>query len=740
MPATDGLVMVEKNSAFEQLQQLAVDDRVSIIGVHGMAGVGKTRLLQRFFKQFHLRRDYKMVWIDIDGNHNVQETQKAVAEKLGLAGYQNKSQEDLAVRICKFLNGKKFILIFDYVWKVVDLNGIGIPSMTCHTESKVILSTQNEDVCDSMNAIKVLVKCLEQDEAWGLFVEKASQELIESHTLIQRHATSLVKKCGGLPLALVTIGRAMAKKRTPEKWEDAVTSLENKPLQIGGMKDVLSCLKHSYDNLPDDKLRACLLYCSLYPEDYAIKHQVITNHFIGEGLLVDDFCDGIKMYDEGHKFLDVLKAASLLGAGPAGHRSDSVKMHPMICVLALSIAGEKWLIRARKGLTEAPDVAEWRGAERISLMGNKINKLSGRPDSPSLLTLLLRENPIVEICNGFFQYMKNLRVLDLSYTSLQEVPEEIGDLIELQYLNLSGTRISSLPKELAKLIRLRFFGLADISSLVKIPAGLIASLTDLRVLPMCGSYKDWKLDSAGDGVGFEEIHSLKQLKVLGISVNSALALRKLAGSLRLASSTHDLEISLSHDLTTLSTATLGSDFKALKLLRLLRCNDLEELEIVDGDSAWLSTLPRLTCIQLFELPTAKLTWNSGSLQSLKVLHIANCGGMKQLIHCDVAKQDDDEQEKGMLEEINVLPNLQQLDLANLQELESLSCGNRPMAFYSLEIIRVNDCPKLKKLPLNADKLECIYGQASWWSELEWTEDEDDNIKSKFKSIFVDTFL
>lgn len=691
--------MVGRASEFDKLEEYAADDEVSVIGIYGMGGVGKTALLDEFHNQSPLRWTHKMIRIDYMVVRNtVEDTQKAILEKLGTV-VEQENADARASRITEYLLKKPFVLTLDHVWEAVDLRKVGVPTDTRQTKSKVIVASRIESICIRMNAeperTKIQVKCLGEKEAWSLFVEKAgNKELIESDSMIRHHAEMLVKKCGGLPPALITIGHCMAGKEAPDLWEHAITELENTPLQIHGMEVVLSGLRLSYDNLTDERLRTCLGYCVMFPEDDDIYSRVIVDFCMGEGVLVDQFNDWVDVYNEGSNLLDVLKSASLLEPGSSSTR---IKMHPMTRVSVIWIqsgpTGKKCLIRAGKELKDLPGVHEWRGVERISLMCNNITTLSERPESPSLTTLLLHNNPLVEICDGFFRSMKNLKVLDLSYTSIKVAPAEIGELVQLQHLNFSNTQISSLPPELGNLVRLRCLVLADMPNLISIPEGLITRLSELRVLYMIHGYQDWKADSAGKGTDIEELCLLKRLKALSISVNTVAIMKKIAGSNRLAQCTRALEIGLCPgQKSTLSTATVGNHFKALEWLTLTCCN-LQEF-LIDDRNEWSPTLPYLTGLVLWDLRKAKITWTSGRLQNLKFLTIGHCREIRQLIHCcndsregdnEEAEEDEEEEDKDEdnLKEINVLPNLYELELTNLPELESLSCGSRPLAFPSL---------------------------------------------------------
>lgn len=113
---------------------------------------------------------------------------------------------------------------------------------------------------------------------------------------------------------------------------------------------------------------------------------------------------------------------------------------------------------------------------------------------------------------------KLVRVLDLEDTkSLKnDHLEGIGGLVLLRYLGLAGTHITELPEEIGELVQLETLDLRRNSGL-EISPGVIVKLQKLRHLLLEGYYKE---------IDFKEIRELPELEVAsGIRVMSTSSLR-----------------------------------------------------------------------------------------------------------------------------------------------------------------------------------------------------------------------
>ncbi|WOL09017.1 disease resistance protein RPS2-like [Canna indica] len=709
-------------TVFQDLKQHARNDAVSITGIYGMAGVGKTVLLEKFNNDFLESEEGRedpdvVIFLELQRSHTVENIQKSLFSRLSMEWKDGLTSTERGARISRVLSGLKFVLLIDNLWETLNHKIVGIPLPQSRSKCKIIFTTRMEDVCSRMGVDKTIkVECLSEEGAWDLFKSSARMVPDNIDARILDSAKKLTMTCGGLPAALITVAQAMASKKTFREWQSI---MKDSLFQLPGMEDnVLLPLKFSYDSLPGETFRTCASYFSLVAEGCWLSKYYVRELLVGEGI-IDEFENLSDTINQASYFLGILTASSLI------ERIDGeyFRMHPMVRAMILWVACEcgkkdsKWLVQDRRDLVEAPETEKWRVAERVSLGWNKIVVLPEAPPCPDLIFLHLRDNiHLKKIPNGFFSHMPCLKILDLRDTSIEELPEGIGNLVLLQFLELSHTRIRYLPRQLEALVNLRYLGLISATHLRRIPDQVISSLHQLRWLNLYNSYSTWRIGSTAEGVGLEELESLKRLKILGITICAVAALSKLCGLGRLATSTHWLQIEGCQGLTrfNIPSTNLGENMQNLLQIRLYAMSELEEV-IIGGDATEGRALLSLELLRLLSLPKAKLVWKSMCLQNLVELQIEDCKEIDRLM-----KMEDDGIDAS--ETITIFPRLSRILLRQLPELESLSDGNRVLAFPNLKTMEVKSCPKLKRLALVAEKLQEIKCDRAWWDELDWGDE------------------
>ncbi|KAG5254262.1 NBS resistance family protein [Salix suchowensis] len=623
---------------------LREEKQVGIVGLYGMGGVGKTTLLTQINNESLKKpNDFDIViWVLVSKD---------------LKPNTNKSFDEKAMDIFNALSQKRFVMLLDDIWERVDLIKLG-----------VVFTTRSEQICGQMEAHKIVkVDCLEPEDAWDLFQKKVGDQTLCFHPGIPELARAVARECGGLPLALITIGRAMACKKTPQEWRHAIEVLKQSASKFSGMGDeVFPLLKFSYDNLPDQEIKTCFLYCSLFPEDFLINKTELIDYWIGEGIF-DGCADRERVENWGYYVI-----GSLLNACLLEDKNDCVRMHDVIRDMALWIASDierdeqNFFVQTGAQLSKAPEVGKWEGVRRVSLMENHIEHLSETPSCSNLRTLFLGSIHLSKISRGFFQSMPNLTVLDLSNNrSLLGLPRDVCKLVSLQYLNLSRTGIKALPTELKALVKLRYLNLEYTDSLYLLPHGVISCFPMMHILRMfrCGSSEQEAEDCilSRDESLVDELQCLKELNMLTVTIRSAAALERLSSFQRMQSSTRALHLELFHDSSysqqPAHVATTERPFRSLSSVYVRDCLSLRNLN-------WLILA-----------------------QNLTFLSVSNCPKMVEVASIEKLPEVPE-----VVENLNPFAKLKAVELLSLPHLKSFYCNAPPLP--SVKDVRVTGCPFL----------------------------------------------
>ncbi|XP_056167605.1 probable disease resistance protein At5g63020 [Syzygium oleosum] len=710
---------------------LVDEKQVGVIGLYGTGGVGKTTLMRRIEKELSCANNGfdVVIWVVVSKAVDKDRIQDTIRRRLGIEDkhWEGWSWDERVYHMCQALTQKKFVLLLDDLWERLDLSKIGVPHHVLENGSKVVLTTRSEQVCHQMRANKTLeVRCLMHEEARGLFESIVGKSTMHSHPKILALADDIVQECKGLPLALITVGQAMAGIANPNEWNYALTTLRKNPHRLSGMVDeVYHILEFSYDRLNDSTLQRCFLYCCLFPEDYHIRRHDLIGLWIGEGLL-GDTDDVYSLRNEGEHVLGRLNRACLLESG----RDDDqrhVKMHDVIRDMATWIARdhgqrENKLLVIEKDEDMSEDmISKWGEAKKVSLWGKWIRNIDKKPPQcPQLETLFVRETEVTFMPKGFFDSMTAcLAVLNLSNNKhIKSFPEGICNLINLWYLNLSSTGISELPKEIKNLTRLRWLLLDNmLESNILIPTGAITSLP-LNVFSQWqfkGHFEEWGLVKEEETV--EELGCMQHLTDLSICVRESSSTQKIFQSPNLRrrirrACINNRNGNLTSIVINCSPAS-NDGFSHLKTLYLLLCTKLSEMKITQGigRAPNCSFFPNLVKVSVDNCRLSDLSWlvHAPELQKLTVVR---CKSMEKIIGDGFAREE--------LAASRLFSRLESLLLMSLPKLTSIC--DQALSFPQVVRFSILDCPRLRKLPLDSSSARGSFGVTAgkdWWAEFEW---------------------
>ncbi|XP_073262569.1 probable disease resistance protein At4g27220 [Populus alba] len=461
----------------------------SSIGIYGMGGVGKTTLLTHIYNQLLQKPGTfpHVHWITVSQDFSVCKLQNLIAKDIHLDLSNDDNERKRAAKLSKALIEKqRWVLILDDLWNCFDFDKVGIPIQV--KGCKLIVTTRSFEVCQRMVCQKTIkVEPLSIEEAWALFIKILG--CIPPG--VEEIAKSMARECAGLPLGIKTMAGTMRGVDDIREWRNALEELKQSRVWQEDMDEkVFKILRFSYMHLKESALQQCFLYCALFPEDFMIRREDLIAYLIDEGVI-----KGMKSkeaeFNKGHSMLNKLQRVCLLESAKEEYDDDRyIKMHDLVRDMAIQILEEnsQGMVKAGAQLRELPDAEEWtENLTRVSLTDNQIEEIPSRhsPRCPSLSTLLLLRNPLVHIADSFFEQLRGLKVLDLSYTDIKKLPDSVSELVSLTTLLLIECKKIRHVPTLIKLRELKRLDLSGTWALEKIPQGM-ECLCNLRYLRMNG--------------------------------------------------------------------------------------------------------------------------------------------------------------------------------------------------------------------------------------------------------------
>ncbi|CAJ2671808.1 unnamed protein product [Trifolium pratense] len=465
------------------------DKSMCVIPIVGIGGLGKTTLAKLVFNDkrvdFHLK-----MWVCVSNAFDIKQiiiniinSISASAPTLTFSHQENINNLDmvqLVSRLRSKLSGQKFLLVLDDMWmddrakwiELKDLIKVGAPG------SKVMVTTRSNSIASLMGTIpSYVLHGLSMDNSLALFVKSAFKEgEEEKFPNLVEIAKEIVKKCLGVPLAVKTLGSSLYSKFDLTKWEfvrdSEIWNLEQK------QDDILPALKLSYDQMPS-YLRHCFAYFSLYPKGYSFGVNSMLKIWIALGL-VESRNGSENLENIAREYIDEFHSRSFLLDYTDQGQLFSFKLHDLVHDLALYVAKYECVLVQSHTRNIPNQVRHVSIVEKDSLDHALILK------SKQVRTILFPIRGMgldsASLLETWVSRYKFLRILDLSDSSIDIIPDSIAKLEHLRTLDLSNnSKIKRLPNSICRLQNLQVLLLSGCMELKTLPKGL-GNLVSLRKL------------------------------------------------------------------------------------------------------------------------------------------------------------------------------------------------------------------------------------------------------------------
>ncbi|KAL9373036.1 hypothetical protein Peur_035280 [Populus x canadensis] len=710
---------------------------VYAISLVGLGGIGKTTLAQLAFNDSEVTAHFeKKIWVCVSDPFDEVRIAKAILEQLEGRAPDLVELQSLLQRVSESIKGKRFLLVLDDVWTENHRQWEQLkPSLTGSAPgSRILVTTRKHSVATMMGTgHRINIEKLSDEICRSIFNHVAFQERSkDERERLTDIGDKIASKCKGLPLAAKVLGGLMQSKRTREEWERVFCS------ELWGLDEVdrdqvergiFLPLLLSYYDLPS-VVRRCFLYCAMFPKDYEMRKYELVKMWIAQGYLKET--SGADMEAVGEQYFQVLAARSFFQDFKTYDQEDiRFKMHDIVHDFAQYMTKNECLTVNVNNLRGATMETSIERVRHLSMMlSNETSFPVSIHKAKGLRSLLIdtRDPSLGAALPDLFKQLTCIRLLNLSRSSIKEIPNEVGKLIHLRHLNLASCyQLESLPETMCDLCNLQSLDVTWCDSLMELP-NAIGKLIKLRHLWIYGS------GVAFIPKGIERITCLRTLDVFtmcgGGNESKAANLRELqnlnhiGGSLKIwnlrggvedASDAAEAQLKNKKRLRCLLLAFDYSRQNDILIEALRPPSDLENLTISRYGGLhlpnWMMTLTRLQELKLCYCANLEVLPPLGRLPNLEGLVLRSLKVRRlDAGFLGIEKDENASINEGEIARVTAFPKLKELEIWYLEEAEEWDGIGRRVGeedanttsiisiMPQLRDLIIENCPLLRALP------------------------------------------
>ncbi|KAL6597437.1 hypothetical protein ACP70R_046877 [Stipagrostis hirtigluma subsp. patula] len=600
----------EKNQIVSKLVEANDQQNMKIVSVIGLGGSGKTTLAKLVFNDVNIIQKHFDVrlWVHVSQEFDVQMLIKKLFEAFADDNPGQHAMPYMCKRISEQLTGRKVLLVMDDVWTESSIQWEQFMEHLKSSKpgSRVLLTTRSTRVANKVGStFQFNLPLLSPDVSWQLFQQRLGILGRSLEPELVMDGKEIVKKCGGVPLAIKILAGVLHDKESKE-WQAMrdinlleVEGEENSFRKEGeeNSVSVYACLRLSYFHLPSH-LKQCFTICSVFPKGHKIDKEQLIDLWIAHDMITLGV--GVNSLEHsGLKCFDSLVQMSFLQDVDEADGRVRCRMHDLVHDFSRKILGDEIshdVPQAAASSTNSYRYFSLNNQRRNLLPKNIFEKARAIYVQDSDITFgkslknarHLRSMYVsfanTAVLNTIIQ-IKNLRYLCISRLRCQTLPEAISDIWSLQALHLPFSDLLELPKSIGRLRRLRTLNLSNSISLKGLPDS-IGDCHMISTIDLCGC---------------------KELLTLPNSIERNENLRVLK----------------------LSRTKVQRLPPGIRTLRLLECLDLEDCDGIVELPVGLEQLPQLQNLNLFVVgesdtsaPISELGNIAGISRKLLITNIA----------------------------------------------------------------------------------------------------------------------
>ncbi|POO01574.1 hypothetical protein TorRG33x02_023510, partial [Trema orientale] len=488
---------------------------LDIIPIVGMGGLGKTTLVQLAYNNERVLRHFDMrIWVCVSDPFDEIKVAKAIIADIEGNAPNVNELETLHQKVRKCIEGKRFLLILDDVWTKdkKKWEQLKQPLKYGAIGSKIVVTTRKEEVAIMMGAANCMISLekLSEEHCWLIFQQLAFLERKKGECeQLEEFGRKIASKSKGLPLIAKALGSLMRFKISKVQWENVLYS------ELWNTKDVEEIFAPfllSYYDL-SAKEKRCFSYCSIFPKDHWIEKNELIQMWMSQGYISSNI-----NHEEGYECFQNLVMRSFFQNLEKDHWNDNIrgcKMHDIVHDFAQFLSKNECVTMEVDIVAEKLKPLDEKARHLTLMVGSDTeypaldyNKLNEK----NLRSLYVVSNTITSSVDGsLFLQLTCLRTLSVKGCGLRTLPESINRLIHLRYLCLKRNELEELPDSVCDLCNLQTLDLRGCFSFRRLPEG-VGKLVKLKHI-----YTSLCYELEGLPKGIRRLSCLRSLDTLVIA-------------------------------------------------------------------------------------------------------------------------------------------------------------------------------------------------------------------------------
>ncbi|CAL4979381.1 unnamed protein product [Urochloa decumbens] len=449
---------------------------MKVVSIVGCGGLGKTTVANQVYRKIAEQFDCQ-AFVSLSQNPDMVMMFQSILSQVKKDEWDSTSSSDKELLISElrdFRKDKRYFVVIDDIWSTQAWNTIKFALFENTYGSIVIVTTRIHTVARSCSFphhdLVYELRMLNENDSKRLFFRRIFGSEDKCPHQLKEVSIEIIRKCGGLPLAIITMASLLTTKSySRADWLKVCNSIGSGLEKNWDVEEMNMILSLSYSHLPHH-LRTCLLYLSMFPEDYVIKRDYLVRRWVAEGFISAH--GGRKLDDEGESYFNELINRSLIQ--PVDYQYDgrihSCRVHDMILDFITCKAVQENFVSI---ITERKQML----ATQV-----KVHRLSLDHHGQEFLTSYSMVTNVRSL--NIFRYFEDmcplsnfqvLRVLDLDGNENLDSSylEDVGKLFQLRYLRIKASNIITLPEQIGELQFMAVLDLLNCPNITELPASIV---------------------------------------------------------------------------------------------------------------------------------------------------------------------------------------------------------------------------------------------------------------------------